>query len=226
MYSRDLAKTWRPVWPPPIHQEIASIATNNSEQIEILGDTLTTQILQFFEEHSAFFLDEAAKVPGKTYISHNNSTITQLEDLKKSLRAEAFGPEGSEDKRKQFYQCLQAISELKQKEKRKQELKTTSFHEKQFHKNRYSKQISDDTFGKTNEEPFYDKQAADHFYTSTYSNHRDIDFSQLHWFPNLPTSPDSTNFTPFNLEPIRPCLGTLLLFSANLTRSQYLGHVA
>ena len=87
----------------PLHQEIARIATNNTEQIEILGDTLTTQIRQFFEEHSAFFLDEVTKVPGKTYISHNNSTITQLEDLKKSMRAEAFGPEGSEDKRKQFY---------------------------------------------------------------------------------------------------------------------------
>ena len=74
-------------------------------------------------QHEEFFLDEAAKAPGKKYVAHNNQTITQLEEKKKALRREAFGAGGSEEKRKEFYLCLQAISELKQIEKRKQELK-------------------------------------------------------------------------------------------------------
>ena len=68
---------------------------------------------------------------------------------------EAFGAEGTEAKRKEFYQCIQAINELKKREKLKQEAKTTAFHEKQFHKNRYkySKDIVNDTFGKTSAPP-------------------------------------------------------------------------
>ena len=89
---------------------------------------------EFFVEHEDFFLDEAAKVPGKKYVSHNDQTITQLEEKKKKLRFEAFEPKGSEGKRKEFYQCLQAISELKQREKRKQDLKSTLHQMKQFHK--------------------------------------------------------------------------------------------
>ena len=190
----------------PLHSEIARCATDNFVKVEELGNTLTESIRQFLEEHSDFFLDEASKVPGKKYVSHNNRSIAQLEVLKKQLRREAFGPEGSEDKRKEFYLCLQAISELKQKEKRKQELKTVTYNERQFHKNRYrySKQIVSDTFGQTDVQPSYDKQAADQFYTQTYSHHREIDFSQLHWFPHLPTSPESTDFKPFDTTPIKP----------------------
>ena len=95
---------------------------------------------------------------------------------------------------------------MKQIEKRKQELKTTAYHEKQFHRNRYrySKQIVSDTFGKDDVQPSYDKQTADRFYTSTYSQRREIDHTQLNWFPHLPTSPDNADFTQFNNAPIRP----------------------
>ena len=60
------------------------------------------------------------------------------------------------------------------------------------------------TFGKENAPPSYDKATADRFYTSTYSVPKDIDFIQLHWFPHLPTSPENTNFTPFDTTPFRP----------------------
>ena len=50
----------------------------------------------------------------------------------------------------------------------------------------------------------YDKTTADQYNTSTYSVPRDIDFTQLHCFPQLPTSPESTNFTNFNIDPFRP----------------------
>ena len=33
-------------------------------------------------------------------------------NIKKKLRSEAFGLEGSEEKREEFYQCIQAIGEL------------------------------------------------------------------------------------------------------------------
>ena len=33
---------------------------------------------------------------------------------------------------------------------------------------------------------------------------KDLDFTQLHWFPNLPTSPEDTDFVPFNTTPFRP----------------------
>ena len=52
----------------------------------------------------------------------------------KQLRKVDFGENGSEEKRKEFYQCIKAISELKKREKRKQNEKMTAHHEKEFHK--------------------------------------------------------------------------------------------
>ena len=189
-----------------LHQQIAQCDQNHPDDVEQLGDSLSLVIRDFFVEDEDFFLDEAAKVPGKRYISHSNQTITQLDEKKKILRREAFGANGSEEKRKEFYLCIQAISELKQIEKKKQELKSTAYHEKQFHRNRYrySKQTVSDTFGKVDVQPSYDKQAADHFYTSTYSEHKEVDHTQLNWFPHLPTSPNIADFTHFNNAPIRP----------------------
>ena len=113
----------------PLHQEIG-LATDRAH-VEALGDRLSLDIRTFFVENNDFFEDEAARAPSSKFIHHNNSTITQLEDLKKKLRLEAFGDNGTEAKRKEFYECLQAISELKKKEKRKQENKSTLYQEKQ-----------------------------------------------------------------------------------------------
>ena len=60
------------------------------------------------------------------------------------------------------------------------------------------------TFGKPDVQPTYDIQTANQFYTSTYSQHKVIDHSKLNWFPQLPTSPDKTDFTHFNTDPFRP----------------------
>ena len=111
----------------PLHQQIAQCDQEHPDDVEQLGDCLSLVIREFFVEHEDFFLDEAAKVPGKKYVSHNNQTITQLDEKKKILRCEAFGADGSEEKRKEFYLCLQAISELKAIEKKKQELKSTAY---------------------------------------------------------------------------------------------------
>ena len=154
----------------PLHREISQAPIENPGLIQQLGDQLTCELRDFFVKHNAFFEHEAAKVPSKEYVSHKNSTIAQVEATKKQLRQEAFGEEGSEEKRKEFYDCLKALGELKEIEKRKQLNKTVAYQ----------------------------------FYTSTYSNHRDIDFSKHTWFPQLPTSPESITFTPFNTSPIRP----------------------
>ena len=36
------------------------------------------------------------------------------------------------------------------------------------------------------------------------SVHKEIDFSKLNWFPNLPTSPENGDFTQFNTARIGP----------------------
>ena len=162
--------------------------------------------MTFFVANSAFFEHEAAKSPSREYVNHKNSTIAQLEAKKKVLRREAFGEEGSEEKRRESYSTIKAIGELKQIEKRKQENKTTVFQENQFHKNRYkfASQTVKGTFGAENVQPSYDQQTADRFYSSIYSHHRDIDLTQHSWFPQLPTSPESTEFTPFSTAHIKP----------------------
>ena len=115
-----------------LHNDIAHAPVDNVAYIEALGDTLTSEICQLFLENIEFFESDSSNLSSNKFIAHKNSTISQLEDQKKKLRAEAFGPNGSEEKRKEFYQCLQAIGELKKREKKKQEAKTTLYHEKQF----------------------------------------------------------------------------------------------
>ena len=82
--------------------------------------------------------------------------------MKKKLRLEAFSENGTG---KKIYESLQAINELKRREKQKQDNKTTIFQEKQFNKNRYkfSKQTVEGTFGDKKVQPSYDKQTADEF---------------------------------------------------------------
>ena len=92
----------------PLHYEISQCDPNEPEQVEQLGDSLSVVMREFFVEHEDFFLDEAAKVPGKKYVSHNDQTITQLEEKKKKLRFENFGPKDLKGK-KELCQCLQAI---------------------------------------------------------------------------------------------------------------------
>ena len=154
-----------------LHNDIAHAPVDNVAYIEALGDTLTSEICQLFLENIEFFESDYSSSSSNKFIAHKNSTISQLEDQKKKLRAAAFGPNGSEEKRKEFYQCLQAIGELKKREKKKQEAKTTLYHEKQFFRNRYkySKEIVNGTFGQENEELSCDKATADHFYSATYS---------------------------------------------------------
>ena len=84
----------------PLHH---AISTASAAEIPALGDSLTLQLRDFCVANSDFFEDESAKNPTKEYVSHPNKTITELEVLKKTLRKEAFGDQGTPEKRKEFY---------------------------------------------------------------------------------------------------------------------------
>ena len=49
----------------PLHQQIAQCDQDHPDDVEQLGDSLSVLIREFFVEHEDFFLDEAAKVPGR-----------------------------------------------------------------------------------------------------------------------------------------------------------------
>ena len=83
----------------PLHH---AISTASAVEIPALGDSLTLQLRDFLVANSDFFEDESSKNPTKEYVSHPNETITELEVLKKTLRKEAFGNQGTPDKRKEF----------------------------------------------------------------------------------------------------------------------------
>merc|ERR1712129_506271 len=87
----------------PLHQLIAMAPIDKPEDIELLGDNLSKEIRKFLEDDSDFFSDEASTPQRNKFISHKDNTITQLETLKKQLRKDAFGENGSEQKRREFY---------------------------------------------------------------------------------------------------------------------------
>ena len=49
----------------PLHYEISQCDPTNPGQVEQLGDSLSVVLREFFVQHEDFFLDEAAKAPGK-----------------------------------------------------------------------------------------------------------------------------------------------------------------
>ena len=108
--------------------------------------------------------------------------------------------------RKEFWETVRAISDLRKVEKKKEELHTTSHQEKLFKKNpwEFSKSAVRGELGKESVSPAFSKQAADVHYTTTYSNSTETDFSKLNWMPNVKVTPEDHGFKPFNMDPIRP----------------------
>ena len=140
------------------------------------------------------------------FVSHQNKTISELEALKKVLRKEAFKEGAGPDKRKEFYDTIKAISDLKAKEKFKQDLKTGAYQEKQFNKNKFkfAKEIVNGTFGKESVKPAFLEQRANQHYPDTYSHARQINLPDLHWFPPFLTSPVDDSFVPFENGHFKP----------------------
>ena len=68
-----------------LHNDIAHAPVDNVAYIEALGDTLTSEIRQFFVENIEFFESDSSSPSSNKFIAHKNSTISQLEDQKKKL---------------------------------------------------------------------------------------------------------------------------------------------
>ena len=122
---------------------------SNTFEYIFLGNRVSTEISNFWSENSQL-IEENVNPHSEKFVSHQNKTISELEALKKVLRKEAFKEGAGPDKRKEFYDTIEAISDLKAKEKFKQDLKTGAYQEKQFNKNKFkfAKEIVNGTFGK------------------------------------------------------------------------------
>ena len=101
----------------PLHHHIARC--NNSEDLKILGDQATELTVKFCLENQELLLDNPNPSTSK-FKSHPNKTIAELEVTKKQLRKEAFKPCADPEKRKLFHQCCKTVSDLKKREKIKQ----------------------------------------------------------------------------------------------------------
>ena len=67
-----------------LHNDIAHAPVDNIAYIEALGDTLTSEIRQFFLENIEFFGSDSSSLSSNKFIAHKNSTISQLEVEKRS----------------------------------------------------------------------------------------------------------------------------------------------
>ena len=133
------------------------------------------------------------------------------------MRKEAFKPGADPEKRKLFHQACKAVSELKKRERKRQDEKTTVFQEKKFNSYRYkfAKEIVNGTFGADSVNATFDKVKADQYYPDTYSIPRNIHLPDLHWYPPALTSPNDADFKPFDSSPFRPRDIRKVLMNAN-----------
>ena len=106
----------------PLHHHIARC--NNSEDLKILGDQATELTVKFCLENQELLLDDPNPSTSK-FKSHPNKTIAELEATKKQLQKEAFKPCADPEK-KLFHQFCKTVSDLKKREKIKQNQKNWS----------------------------------------------------------------------------------------------------
>ena len=187
----------------PLHHLISQCT--DPEDLKLLGNRVSIVISTFCSENSELFAENVPKHSSK-FVSHQNKTIAELESLKKTLRKEAFKEGAGPDKRKEFYETIKAISDLKAKEKFTQDLKTGAYQEKQFNKNKFkfAKEIVKDTFGKETVGPAFSEQTANQHYPATYSQSMQVNLPDLHWFPPVLASPVDPTFVPFETSHFRP----------------------
>ena len=108
----------------PIHHLIGQCS--DPEDLKVLGNRVSIEIATFCLENKELF-EEKVEKDSEKFVQHPNKTISELETLKKVLKKEAFKEGAGPEKRKEFYDTLKAICDLKAKEKFKQDLKTVAF---------------------------------------------------------------------------------------------------
>jgi hypothetical protein len=186
----------------PLHYHLGK-ATNKVD-VEVLGALISQELAQFVEEHPDVYEKSELK-SNATYVRHESKTLQELKKHKKTLQRQMMTSAYTDTIRKQYWEACRAISDLKKQEKKKEELKTTLHQEKLFQKNRweFSKSVCRGELGKENLAPTFNSNTANTHYNS-YSTPTVTDFSKTHWFPLIHNSPGDTNFTDFNMSPIRP----------------------
>ena len=198
----------------PVHHLIGQCS--DPEDLKLLGNRISIEIATFCLENKELF-EEKVEKDSEKFVQHPNKTISELEALKKVLKKEAFKEGAGPEKRKEFYDTLKAISDLKAKEKFKQDLKTGAFQEKKFNQNKFkfAKEIVDGTFGKETVKPSFSAQTANTHFPNTYSQPRQIQLPDLHWFPPILASPLDSEFVPFDNSCFKPRDVRSVLASSN-----------
>ena len=186
-----------------LHHLIAQCS--DPEDLNILGNRVSIEIATFCVENKELF-EENVKPDSQKFAQHPNKTISELDALKKVLKKEAFKQGAGADKRKEYYDILKAISDLKAREKHKQDIKTGAFQEKKFNQNKFkfAKEIVNGTFGEDNVKPAFSKQTANTHFPNTYSHPTQINLPDLHWFPPILASPLDNDFVPFENGHFKP----------------------
>ena len=198
----------------PVHHLLGQCS--DPEDLKLLGNRISIEIATFCLENKELF-EEKVEKDSEKFVQHPNKTISELEALKKVLKKEAFKEGAGPEKRKEFYDTLKAISDLKAKEKFKQDLKTGAFQEKKFNQNKFkfAKEIVDGTFGKETVKPSFSAQTANTHFPNTYSQPRQIQLPDLHWFPPILASPLDSEFVPFDNSCFKPRDVRSVLASSN-----------
>ena len=178
----------------PIHRDLATDAVSPA----IAGDLISSTIRDFLISKPGFLEPKQST----EYISHNSKTLEKVSSLKSTLRKSARKSNDPEEKKK-FFQAIRAHHHLLKLNRQKEKTKSAKYQEDLFHKNffSFSKSVCNGSFGKQSPSPSFDKNSADTFYRNRYSSATPVDISKLDWFPSV-NMPD--NFTPFNLDPIKP----------------------
>ena len=116
----------------PLHQQLSN--TTSKEDIETLGALIGQAIGHFVSERSEVFENSEIKSNAK-YVSHQSKAMQQLKSHKKQLQRQLMT---------NFY------SDFKKHEKKKHDIKTTTYQEDLQKKNRwqFSKAVTRGEFGK------------------------------------------------------------------------------
>ena len=150
-----------------LHHLISQCA--NAVDLKALGDQLSLEISKFCGENKELFAEGDEAKPASKFVNHQDKPLPVLQAIKKKIRKEAFREGASREKIKLFHEVCKAVSDLKKKQKHKEDLKTGAFQEQKFHKNKYkfAKETVNGTFGKDNINPTFTKQTADKHFLNT-----------------------------------------------------------
>ena len=193
----------------PLHSKISTCSDPKS--LSMLGNQLSLEILEFMKSNHNLFND--MKPQKEPFIQHNSQSLKQLNERKKILRKKAFSQGSTVTDRRNFHDCLKAISEFKKILKKREQSKTTLHQEKMYFKNKwnFAKLAVAGTLFTEKQEVGFSREEANNYYPNTYSRPAHFDPTNLNWFPEISTG----NYKEFNMDSFRPGDVKKILKSAN-----------